>query len=201
MSWVTPASLDADRKSFESDLASTNASIREVREQTATITAALEKQRADLDQALLSLDGAIVKATTAAADRDAESRRLEEQVSSLNRLVPESMEKFREEQRRALSDVSEEFKSLKLMLLNRRPDAHAITSPSVPRATSLSHVAVSGSPGLPAWQLDATKAPESPASKPVAGLGAPATSEGAAVGKEAANADAVNEEGAAPTSS
>jgi len=152
--------------------------LNELQTQTTTLQSSVEEERSKVDAVVTDVEEA-VKAVKEGEERwREEMRELRDEVGEVRELVPRMLEKHAQTQAASLLDLQSELKSLKTLLLARRP----ATSPALPangpasqqetagassteraanallqpRPGSGLGFANAGKPSIPAWQLAAS---------------------------------------------
>ncbi|KAJ3313403.1 peroxisomal membrane protein pex14 [Blyttiomyces sp. JEL0837] len=196
--WPTEAKLAADQKRMEDQLSKAT----EVLEATQTASENLKKLiEGNSDTLATALDGlkeSMKDVVNADAKRDEEIKAIKVEVDSIKEMIPKMIEKSKESQASTLTELQNEVKSLKNLLLNRRmgptpvPTIPALPSstpqPSIPTTTNADTTTVTpastGSPIPSASSFPIAIAPPAVSSNPTSGF-VPTLPGGKPIGKPA----------------
>jgi len=124
LNWPSAEKVETERRELEAKLTATSEQLAVMQQQSAAVLATLELQSQELQTTLKAMQTTLQDLAQADTLRDADLRRLKEELDNLKNSMPRALEKAKEDQKYALSDLQAELKSLKGLLLNRRaPDA------------------------------------------------------------------------------
>jgi peroxin-14 len=149
LNWPSAEKSEAERRALEARLDEAGTQLQALREQTTTVLTSLETQAQELQTTLRTMQATLQALTQADGARDDDVRRLRDEVEAVKTALPRTLERAKEDQKYALADLQAEVKSLKGLLLNRRPIAATpATATLVPAGTAAGSVPTT--PGTPA---------------------------------------------------
>ncbi|BGP20025.1 hypothetical protein JCM10213_000593 [Rhodosporidiobolus nylandii] len=169
--------LEASQRALEAKYDEAALLLNTLQESTDAVAASLDEQKSSVEKELDEVRKAVADMREGERKRDEWARKVEEQVADMARSLPSLLDKQSTSTATSLSDLQTELKSLKSLLIARRPPPSfsPSSSPSITPSTSASSLPFSiKPPGLPAWQLKGSSA--APAAAPAA------TSPGGSVG-------------------
>ncbi|KAG6334299.1 hypothetical protein ID866_4796 [Astraeus odoratus] len=154
---------EQDRDALTTQFDAAEALLKEIQAETASVRAAVEEQNEKVDKATKDVESVVVEMREGEARTRDEMREIRDEVENIREMLPKMIEKNKEAQKQSLSELQQELKSLKTILLSRGSG----TLPSAP-PTPLPGLA--GRPSIPAWQLAGTSPAASSESLPTVGL-------------------------------
>ncbi|CAE6521817.1 unnamed protein product [Rhizoctonia solani] len=117
--------------------------LKQIQEETVNARDAVQQQQEAVDSAIEQVRDVMSELRAGEERSQNEMREIRSEVDTIRDMLPKMMEANREAQTHALSELQQEVKSLKALLVTRRPE-----SPSTP-----SSILNLGRPSIPAWQL------------------------------------------------
>ncbi|KAF8912725.1 hypothetical protein CPB84DRAFT_1759340 [Gymnopilus junonius] len=134
----TATAYEEDRDALNAQFDAAEALLKEIQNETSAVRAAVEEQKEKIDQTTEDMREGETKT------RD-EMREIREEVSNIREMLPKMIEKNKESQNQSLTELQQEVKSLKALLLSR--------GPNVPSSSPATPLPLLGRPSIPAWQL------------------------------------------------
>ncbi|GAA5855145.1 hypothetical protein JCM9279_001968 [Rhodotorula babjevae] len=193
----TETDLEASQRALEAKYDEAAELLKTLQESTDAVAASLDEQKRDIEKELDEVRGAVKEMREGEKKRDEWAQSVGRQVDDMVKSLPGLLDKQASAQSTSLADLQTELKSLKSLLIARRPAPTSTPSSSSSTSTSTSAPAPASSttpssslpfaikpPGLPAWQLKSSSAAPAPAPA------SPAASSGYAVPGSAAPAPA-----------
>ncbi|KAG1046080.1 hypothetical protein G6F43_011170 [Rhizopus delemar] len=160
----TQKELEEDKEKLDAQFQAVEDALKEIKEQTNTALTTVSSQSKKVDESLTSLETVLKDLEEAESKRDKDFTNVKNDIEALKELVPKSLERNKEAQNAVLIDLQNEMKSLKSLLVNRRPTVpeQGSSASSTPTDGLSSRLAAtlnaSGSrAGIPAWQMAATQ--------------------------------------------
>ncbi|GAA5905169.1 hypothetical protein JCM6882_000399 [Rhodosporidiobolus microsporus] len=170
--------LEASQRALEAKYDEAALVLKALQENTDAIAASLDEQKAQVEKELEEVKKAVEEVREGERKRDEWAKKVESQVEEMAKGLPNLLDKQTSSQTQSLADLQAELKSLKSLLIARRP---VVPSPSGSPATTPGAGAGAGTgtgtshlpfgikpPGLPSWQLKGSSAAASAASPPAA---------------------------------
>ncbi|KAI8365365.1 peroxisomal membrane anchor protein conserved region-domain-containing protein [Radiomyces spectabilis] len=170
----TQKELEEDKEKLDAQFQAVEDSLKDIKDQTNEALTTVSSQSKKVEESLESLEGVLKDLKEGDASRDKEFEKVKGDVDSLKELVPKMLDRNKEAQAAILNDLQNEIKSLKSLMLSRRPttpgsslleqgsSSNPIQSPSTPGASTdglsprLAATLNAGNrPGIPAWQMAA----------------------------------------------
>ncbi|KAI5123782.1 hypothetical protein M0805_000370 [Coniferiporia weirii] len=136
---------EADRDALTEQFDAAEALLKEIQAETAAVRQAVEEQKVKVEQTTQDVDECVKEMRQGEVKTRDEMREIREEVNSIREMLPKMIEKNKESQTQSLSELQQELKSLKALLLSRGPSYPSTPSPSFPSFV--------GRPSIPAWQL------------------------------------------------
>ncbi|KAH6595896.1 hypothetical protein BASA61_003650 [Batrachochytrium salamandrivorans] len=151
MIFPTSAVIKADTERIETQLGAASQSVDLVRVQTLDVIKAIESNADDLQKSLTGMAETIKSLEDADEKRDGQIDRMDQEMASIKAMVVKMTDRSKDHQDEVLTELQNELKSLKSLLLNRRiaignTAAPCTSSQPGPNAAQ-SHEATSGSVG------------------------------------------------------
>ncbi|OJD39763.1 peroxisomal membrane anchor protein [Diplodia corticola] len=115
----TPPQLEQDKKSIDESFEKAFALLDQLNTDTTALKASEEARTQRLDSAVTEMESVMDSLKDSLKRRDADSRRLEDDVRGLRDLIPKALEAHKEGTDNRLKDLSQELKSLKTLVGNR----------------------------------------------------------------------------------
>jgi len=136
-----------DREALTAQFDAAEALLKEIQAESAAVRAAVEEQKDKIDKTTADVEAVVAEMREGEIKTRDEMREIRDEISNIREMLPKMIEKNKENQTQSLSELQQELKSLKALLLSRGPSS----TPSSPMPTL-------GRPAIPAWQL--ASAPE-----------------------------------------
>ncbi|KAG2227690.1 hypothetical protein INT45_004732, partial [Circinella minor] len=173
----TQKELEEDKEKLDAQFQAVEDSLGDLKKQTDDALSKVSTQSKKIDDSLSGLETVLKDLKQGDAERDQEFKKIKTDVETLKDLIPRMMDRNKDSQAGVMTDLQNEVKSLKSLLLSRRPlnpnevstsPIGATPSPSnieSPTASSPSGISLrlsnalnsssSGSAraGIPAWQM------------------------------------------------
>ncbi|KAJ7597112.1 hypothetical protein C8J56DRAFT_1011641 [Mycena floridula] len=137
---------EQDRDALTAQFDAAEALLKEIQTETAAIRAAVDEQTLKVQSATHDVEQVVAEMKQNETKTRDEMREIRDEVNNIREMLPKMMEKNKDVQTHTLSELQQELKSLKALLLTRS------TTPSSPLPSL-------GRPTIPAWQL-ASSQPE-----------------------------------------
>ncbi|POY73085.1 hypothetical protein BMF94_3923 [Rhodotorula taiwanensis] len=161
----TETDLEASQKALEAKYDEAAELLKTLQESTDAVAQSLDEQRAEIDKELEEVRDAVREMREGEKKRDEWAKNIGRQVDEMAKSLPGLLDKQASAQSSSLTDLQTELRSLKSLLIARRPTptqqsssssisnptgnggtlSTSVSSPSLPFAIK--------PPGLPAWQL------------------------------------------------
>ncbi|KAG2215956.1 hypothetical protein INT45_004090 [Circinella minor] len=189
--------LEKDKEALDQQFQAVEESLKEIKNQTEEALTSVSTQSDKVNDSLISLEAVLEDLKKGDEARKDEFDNVKNDVAALQELVPKMMDRNKEAQNTVLEDLQNELKSLKSLIVSRRPTTPApeqgsgnntinsttSNSPGTSVENGLSprlSAALNGannikSPGIPSWQMAAAKSADTPATSSSSGVTAPAT--------------------------
>ncbi|EEH44283.1 uncharacterized protein PADG_00572 [Paracoccidioides brasiliensis Pb18] len=134
----TPPQLQQDKQSIDEQFSRAFALLDQLSTDTATLKTAEEARTERLDAALREVENVISDLKISSRRRDEETRRIGEEVKSLNDAIPNAINGVKEGNDKRLQELSSELRSLKVLLGNRlgAPSGNTSNATIAPRPMS-----------------------------------------------------------------
>ncbi|KAJ8660572.1 hypothetical protein O0I10_003619 [Lichtheimia ornata] len=154
--------LEKEKAALDSQFEAVEASLKEIKDQTEEALTAVSTQSDRVNTSITSLEAALKDLKEGDEARQKQFGEVKDEVDALKELVPKMMDRNKQQQGDVLEELQNELKSLKSLLLSRRP-----TTPSspVPEPTTSSNTVASATKpvengngngsSIPAWQMAA----------------------------------------------
>ncbi|KAI8144327.1 peroxisomal membrane anchor protein conserved region-domain-containing protein [Fennellomyces sp. T-0311] len=164
--------LEKDKEALEAQFQAVEDSLKEIKDQTEEALTSVSAQSDKVNDSLNSLEAVLEDLKKGDEARKEEFNNVKGDVEALKELVPKMMDRNKEAQNAVLDDLQNELKSLKSLIVSRRPatpEQASGTNTSVenglsPRLSAALNGSTSKSAGIPAWQMAASKSADAPAS-------------------------------------
>ncbi|TFK30511.1 hypothetical protein FA15DRAFT_683828 [Coprinopsis marcescibilis] len=137
---------EQDRDELNAQFDAAEALLKEIQAETAAVRAAVEEQKERVDQTTENVNAVVTQMKEGEAKTRDEIREIREEVNTIRDMLPKMIDKNKESQTQSLSELQQELKSLKALLLSRGPSVPSVPSPPM----------TFGRPAIPAWQLAST---------------------------------------------
>lgn len=125
----TPEQLSQDKAAIDASFAEAFQLLDQLSTDTAALKAAEEERTKRVDTCLEEVESVIEQLKATAKRREEEGKRVSEEVRSLRDLIPKALEGQKEAQAQALTDLQNELKSLKSLVVNRTQAANSGINP------------------------------------------------------------------------
>ncbi|CDS07339.1 hypothetical protein LRAMOSA01288 [Lichtheimia ramosa] len=149
--------LEKEKAALDAQFEAVEASLKEIKDQTEEALTAVSTQSDRVNTSIASLEAALKDLKEGDDERQKQFGEVKDEVDALKDLVPKLMDRNKQQQGDVLEELQNELKSLKSLLLSRRP-----TTPSpVPEPTSSNTTVTSATKpsengsSIPAWQMAA----------------------------------------------
>ncbi|GAA6021937.1 hypothetical protein JCM10207_002606 [Rhodosporidiobolus poonsookiae] len=168
--------LEASQRALEAKYDEAAALLHTLQESTDAVAASLDEQKASVEKELDEVRKAVEEMREGERKRDEWAKKVEQQVEDMAKSLPTLMDKQAAAQSSSLADLQTELKSLKSLLIARRPAGPSVgglpspgyggspvSTPGVGAGASAGAASPSlpfsiKPPGLPAWQLKGSSA-------------------------------------------
>ncbi|GAA6008315.1 hypothetical protein JCM11491_004433 [Sporobolomyces phaffii] len=160
--------LEASQKALEAKYDEAADLLRTLQASTDAVAQSLDEQKVAVERELDHVARAVDDLHRADQKRDEWAQGVQRQVDDMAKTLPTLLDKHSATQAAALSDLQTELKSLKSLVIARRPPpatSSPSTSPAVPASSSSSASTSTSSPfgvprtpSLPAWQMKGSSA-------------------------------------------
>ncbi|KAF8982801.1 peroxisomal membrane protein pex14 [Entomortierella lignicola] len=166
LQWPSQEELEVDKKKLDGQFEEIEKSLAEVKDSTTVVAKNVDEQTAHVKESLEGMSGVLDTMKTNDQKREQELSGLKTDIENIKDMIPKLMEKNKESQNNVFSEIQNEIKSLKSLLLNRRGPGVGPTTPGSatgsPNAPwSASYTAASSSASQPAAAAAASTAPKS----------------------------------------
>ncbi|KAI8140893.1 peroxisomal membrane anchor protein conserved region-domain-containing protein [Fennellomyces sp. T-0311] len=163
----TQKELDEDKEKLDAQFQAVEDSLKDLKQQTSDALTKVSSQSKKIDESLSGLETVLKDLKQGDAERDQEFKNVKSDVESLKELLPRMLDRNKDAQANVLTDLQNEVKSLKSLLMARRP-VPSVDSPSTPGAPEPSSPSglsarltnalnsSSSRAGIPAWQMAAS---------------------------------------------
>ncbi|OZJ05552.1 hypothetical protein BZG36_01696 [Bifiguratus adelaidae] len=177
----TSKDLEIEKANLDAQFQAAEDRIKQIESDTTKAVDAVTASSAKVDTSLETMTTTLDDIKTSNDNRDKELKEMKEEVDRIRESIPELINKHKETQAANLADLQNEIKSLKSLLLNRRPPTTPTTSaasaatPTTPptteaeasasaaesfaqRITAMGSKPGSGKAAIPAWQMSPSNA-------------------------------------------
>lgn len=142
----TPPQLEQDKASIDESFKRAFDLIEQLSTDTAAIKSSEEARQEKLDSALGDMERVVEEMKISSRRRDEDSRRINEEVRSLQAMIPKAMKAQEEQSDNRLRELNTELKSLKTLISNRM-SGQGVASSAVPRSSGVTGANMFGSQG------------------------------------------------------
>ncbi|KAK2461859.1 hypothetical protein APHAL10511_006322 [Amanita phalloides] len=149
--YLLPHLRPPDATAYEQDRDALNAQfdaaellLKEIQSESHAVRTAVEEQRVAIEKTTQDVQAVVIEMREGEQKTRDEMREIRDEINNIREMLPKMMEKNKESHNQSLTELQQELKSLKALLLNR--------GPSIP-ATPSSPLPMIGRPVIPAWQL------------------------------------------------
>ncbi|CAG8507776.1 3308_t:CDS:2 [Funneliformis mosseae] len=170
----TAKELEMDKQALSDQFNAASETLNDVKSDTQVVKKTIEEQVYKVKESLETLDKMMSDIKQQEAKRDSDLKILKEDMDAIRDLITKLLEKTKDSQNQSLSEVQQELKSLKSLLLNRRsnsttgsPIAEALSSsssttapimnsttiPAIPSVSSPFPGVSPSRPSIPSWQM------------------------------------------------
>ncbi|RUP45603.1 peroxisomal membrane anchor protein conserved region-domain-containing protein [Jimgerdemannia flammicorona] len=169
----TQRDLEDDKNHMDAQFQAAEEALKTLGTQTTAALQTVTRQSEKVSQTLEGVDDVLKQIKERDASRDEEMRAIKQDVDVIKGLVPRMLDRNKDAQATILNDLQQEIKSLKSLLLNRRPtggptpfsttepvpavEPTPSTSGALSARLTATLASAGGRPGIPAWQLTAAK--------------------------------------------
>ncbi|KAF9111857.1 peroxisomal membrane protein pex14 [Mortierella sp. AM989] len=129
LQWPSQEELEMDKKKLDEQFDEIEKSLAEVKDSTTVVAKNVEDQTAHVKESLEGMSGVLDTMKTNDQKREQELTGLKSDIENIKDMIPKLMEKNKESQANVLNELQGEIKSLKSLLLNRRPAGPGPTTP------------------------------------------------------------------------
>ncbi|KAG6911909.1 hypothetical protein DXG01_000156 [Tephrocybe rancida] len=138
----TSTAYEEDRDALTAQFDAAEVLLKEIQEESAAVRKAVEEQKQEIDRTTANVEAVVVEMREGEHKTRDEMREIRDEVNNIREMLPKMINKNKESQAQSLSELQQELKSLKALLLSRGPSS----IPSTP-------LPALGRPSIPAWQL------------------------------------------------
>ncbi|CAM0137358.1 peroxisomal membrane protein pex14 [Umbelopsis sp. WA50703] len=169
----TSEELEVEQKRLDEQFQAVEDSLKDIQDQTNTALSNVSAQSDKVNENLTLLQETLKKLQESDEGKDEEFKSIKEDVEVIKGLIPKMLDRNKDAQATILNDLQTEVKSLKSLLISRRPVSNAssildqagsgVTSPGAetngisPRLAS-TFSSSSSRPSIPAWQMTSKNA-------------------------------------------
>ncbi|KAI0030648.1 peroxisomal membrane anchor protein conserved region-domain-containing protein [Vararia minispora EC-137] len=139
---------EQDRDTLTAQFDAAEALLKEIQADTAAVKAAVEDQKERVDKVITDVDAAVGEMREREQKARDELREIRDEINNIRDMLPKMIEKSKESQTQSLSELQQELKSLKALLLSRGPTTSGYSTPPPPQIPQRA--------SIPAWQLAGT---------------------------------------------
>ncbi|KAG1757494.1 hypothetical protein EDB19DRAFT_1891247 [Suillus lakei] len=145
---IPPAATayEQDRDGLTAQFDAAEALLKEIQAETEAVKSAVYEQNERVDKVTKDVESVVVEMREGESKTRDEMREIRDEVENIREMLPKMIEKNKETQKESLSELQQELKSLKALLLSRG-SAALTSSPSTPIPS------LAGRPSIPSWQL------------------------------------------------
>lgn len=137
---------EQDRDGLTAQFDAAEALLKEIQAETEAVKSAVYEQNERVDKVTKDVESVVVEMREGESKTRDEMREIRDEVENIREMLPKMIEKNKETQKESLSELQQELKSLKALLLSRG-SASLTSSPSTPIPL------LAGRPSIPSWQL------------------------------------------------
>ncbi|KAG6812478.1 hypothetical protein H0H92_002585 [Tricholoma furcatifolium] len=138
----TSTAYEEDRDALSAQFDAAEALLKEIQAESAAVRKAVEEQKAEIDKTTANVEAVVAEMREGEHKTRDEMREIRDEINNIREMLPKMINKNKESQAQSLSELQQELKSLKALLLSRGPTS----MPSSPMPAL-------GRPAIPAWQL------------------------------------------------
>ncbi|RGB33468.1 peroxisomal membrane anchor protein conserved region-domain-containing protein [Rhizophagus diaphanus] len=167
----TANELERDKQALNDQFTAASETLDIVKSDTQIAKKTIEEQAYRMKESLETLDKMMNDIKQQEVKREADMKILKEEVDAIRELIPKLLEKSKDSQSQSLSELQQELKSLKSLLLNRRPNStigttttETLASPTslttspmyntiIPSVSSPFPGVTTSRPSIPPWQM------------------------------------------------
>ncbi|RIA85028.1 peroxisomal membrane anchor protein conserved region-domain-containing protein [Glomus cerebriforme] len=160
----TANELERDKQALNDQFTAASETLDVVKSDTQIVKKTIEEQVYRTKESLETLDKMMSDIKQQEIKREADLKILKEEVDAIRELIPKLLEKSKDSQNQSLSELQQELKSLKSLLLNRRPNS-TIGSPAAEALVSSSPTSTPTTPPIYNTIIPSVSSPF-PASRP-----------------------------------
>ncbi|KAF5355873.1 hypothetical protein D9756_003817 [Leucocoprinus leucothites] len=139
----TASAYEEDKDALNAQFDAAEALLKEIQNETAAVRVAVEEQKTKIDRTTQDVEAVVNEMRQAESRTRDEMREIKEEVNNVREMLPKMIDRNKEHHAQSLSELQQEVKSLKALLLNRPAGMPSSPSPLPPMAR----------PSIPAWQL------------------------------------------------
>ncbi|KAF9996928.1 peroxisomal membrane protein pex14 [Entomortierella chlamydospora] len=129
LQWPSQEDLELDKKKLDEQFEEIEKSLAEVKTSTTVVAKSVDDQTSHVKESLESMSGVLEGMKNNNDKREQELVGLKTDIENIKDMIPKLIEKNKESQANTLNDLQSEIKSLKSLLMSRRPGP---TGPSTP---------------------------------------------------------------------
>ncbi|EGN99166.1 hypothetical protein SERLA73DRAFT_54783 [Serpula lacrymans var. lacrymans S7.3] len=137
-----------DRDALDVHFDAAEALLKEIQAETVAVRTAVEEQKERVDKVTQEVDAVVQELREGETKTRDEMREIKDEVQNVREMLPKMIEKNKEVQKQSLSELQQEVKSMKALLLSRGSGPMS-SSNSAPLSS------IPARPSLPVWQLAA----------------------------------------------
>ncbi|KAI8879544.1 hypothetical protein K501DRAFT_238939 [Backusella circina FSU 941] len=186
----TQKEMEEDKDKLDAQFQAVEDSLKDIKDQTNTALTTVTSQSKKVEESLEALDTVISDLKKNDTQRDDDFKSLKSDIDALKLSVPKALESNKTAQTSVLTDLQNEMKSLKSLMLSRRGPTSEVTTTTTPPPAATPTTPSSSTPaaapfsadnissrlsatlnsnsraGIPAWQMaSSTTEPTTPASE------------------------------------
>ncbi|KAG8828587.1 peroxisomal membrane protein pex14 [Serendipita sp. 399] len=142
----TLSAYETDKEALAAQFDAAEQLLKEIQAETQAMKTNIEEQKAKVEAAVQEVTTAVEEMRQGEAEVRDEMREIRAEVNTMQDMLPKMLDRVKDQERQSYSELQQELKSLKTLLLSSR-DASAATGPP----SILSQIG--RRPTIPAWQL------------------------------------------------
>jgi len=154
----TLTAYEADKEALTAQFDAAEALLKEMQASTADMHSQLETQRIKVDAVVDNLGRAVEEMRSGEQVVRDEMREIRSEVNNMQQMFPKMMDKVKDAQAASYSELQQELKSVKTLLLTSRGGSNGADGLHTPGSSALPSTVGAGPPRrptIPAWQLAA----------------------------------------------
>ncbi|KAF9201336.1 peroxisomal membrane protein pex14 [Haplosporangium sp. Z 27] len=132
LQWPSQEDLELDKKKLDEQFEEIEKNLAEVKSSTAVVAKNVDDQTAHVKESLEGMSGVLDGLKSNGEKREQELSGLKTDIENIKDMIPKLLEKNKESQAGTLNDLQNEIKSLKSLLMSRRPGPSGPGTPGSP---------------------------------------------------------------------